>query len=137
MSRQWVNWVNTAVRCLCMHFISHHAIPIDKNYNPMLFQGFVNRPFFPGFFTELTQGEVGPGGGGNSHSGGDAYVRLLRPSFLASPSPKDPINYIFIISPKTPYFFTIFFLFALTECPWVQKSQPYTYIHFIVKCPLG
>ncbi len=33
--------------------------------------------------------------------------------------------------PMPPLFF---FLFALTECPWVRKSQPYTYIHFILKC---
>ncbi len=35
------------------------------------------------------------------------------------------------LSPDAP----TFFLFALTECPWVRKSQPYTYIHFILKCP--
>ena len=53
-------------------------------------------------------------GGGQSHSGGDAYVRLKRPPFSASLSPKDP------------YFFTIacaltqrphdFLYFSLTEC---------------------
>ena len=52
--------------------------------------------------------------GGQSHSGGDAYVRLKRPPFSVSLSPKDP------------YFFTIacaltqrphdFLYFSLTEC---------------------
>ena len=55
-----------------------------------------------------------PPGGGQSHSGGDTYVRLKRPPFSASLSPKDP------------YFFTIacaltqrphdFLYFSLTEC---------------------
>lgn len=29
----------------------------------------------------------------------------------------------------------IFLSFALTECPLVQKCQPYSYIHFILNCP--
>ncbi len=33
-------------------------------------------------------------GVGHSHSGGEtSYVRLFRPTFLASPSPKDPIYF--------------------------------------------
>ncbi len=54
--------------------------------------------------------------GRHSHSGGDTYGRLLRPPFLASPLPKDPIYFynltqrphIFsqncVLSPKAPIF---------------------------------
>ncbi len=38
---------------------------------------------------------------------------------------------IFACSHQMPHVF----LFALYECPWVRKSQPYSYIHFILKCP--
>ena len=140
----------------------------------------------------------------HSHFGGDAFVRLLRPPFSASLSPKDPVFFtiayictftkrphIFHIllspnaqnhacHPMTPYFWdflpyflqtwithflshiyqthifnisltpnaknhaltvtqwvmTPYFLrFSLTEWPLLWKCQPYTYIHFILKCP--
>ena len=48
-------------------------------------------------------GAWSPRGGGQSHSGGDAYVRLKRPPFSASLSPIDPI------------FFTV--AWALTQRP--------------------
>ena len=41
--------------------------------------------------TLLIQPMIASRGGGQSHSGGDAYVRLKRPPFSASLSPIDPI----------------------------------------------
>ena len=48
-------------------------------------------------------------GGGQSHSGGDAYVRLKRPPFSASLSPKDPSFFIIACAlTQRPHKFYIF-----------------------------
>lgn len=41
-------------------------------------------------------------------------------------------DHIFLCSRPMTHFF---FRFALTECPLVSKCQPFTHIHFILKCP--
>ena len=53
-------------------------------------------------------------GGGQSHSRGDAYVRLKRPPFSASLSPKDPSFFIIACAlTQRPH---NFLYFSLTEC---------------------
>ena len=58
-------------------------------------------------------------GGGQSHSGGDAYVRLKRPLFSASLSPIDPIFFTVAWAlTQRP----IFFSFNLSlNAPWFEK----------------
>ena len=61
---------------------------------------------------------MGPGGG-QSHSGGDAYVRVKRPPFSASLAPIDPIFFYSCMSshPKTHIF-----AFNLSlKAPWFEK----------------
>ena len=56
-----------------------------------------------------------PREGGGPHSGGGAYVRLLRPHFSASLSPKDPIFFSSKLGAVTesPHFETQFEILSL------------------------
>ena len=86
----------------CFSLIYFTDIYVNARYN------YTARLLWPAMWYPITRG------GGQSHSGGYAYVRLKRPPFSASLSPKDP------------YFFTIacaltqrphdFLYFSLTEC---------------------
>ena len=72
--------------------------------------------------------------GGQSHSGGDAYVRLKIPPFSASLSPKDPSFFIIACAlTQRPH---KFLYFSLTECQislteWkkivLSPSEPLTF----------
>ena len=167
-------------------------LPRKHHDRPIAFSevGFLLLTWFHNYFIR------GAPGGGHSHSGGDAYVRLLRPPFFSIALTQRPHifhnltqrpNIFFLqkmsaVTESPPFFQTIwnfsrkdaqfltktsktseifwnfhrmatkfwqfwvtlayshpmppyFFLFALTECPWVRKSQPYTHIHFILKYP--
>ena len=80
-----------------------------------------------------------PPGGGQSHSGGDAYVRLKRPPFSASLSPIDPIFFTvaWALTQRPIFFHLICHSMPHDLKSWHLKKKCYVFHLFFTVQPRG